>query len=201
MVRRSKPFGPRIKYASLLRATSTPVPPRPRPSSADNLNWNLGYLTPEHETEFYLSLDARLGDAAATLQLSHALEKPSLIEREREATLRNPISVYNWLRRNQPQVFLQDNEIASEKSISRPTNLRSSKRASTQARKEEDIYDEDGILIDLASGPGTSKGKRKRDDDVQYRPKGASGRGGRKKKDETAASNNVKRPKRSSGGS
>lgn len=197
-VKRSKAFAPGKQYTSLLKVPHT-APEHTDKTSADaELEATLGYLTPEHETEYYLSVDARLGDAQAALQLSRAPEKPTLAEREREAALRNPNSVYNWLRRNQPQVFLQDNEIASEKSGSRPTNLRSSKRASTQLRKEEDMYDEDGILMDLGPTPGSSRGKRKRDEDTGYRPKGGSGRGGRKKK-EDATYNGRRASKRSSG--
>ncbi|KAJ9273729.1 hypothetical protein DTO271D3_7426 [Paecilomyces variotii] len=180
-VKRSKAFEPSNKYPSLLQVPHTTTEQFPHELDGDNL----GYLTPEHEAEYFLMMDARLGDAQAAEQLSRAPEKPSLAEREREAALRNPVSVYNWLRRNQPQVFLQDNEITSEKSVSRPANLRTSKRA-TQPRKEEDVYDEDGILMDVAPAPGSSRGKRKRDDDTGYRPKGGSsgGRGSRKKKDD-----------------
>ncbi|KAL1851835.1 hypothetical protein Plec18167_009474 [Paecilomyces lecythidis] len=181
-IKRSKAFEPEHKYSSLLQVPHTTAE-QSSPHEADYDN--LGYLTPEHEAEYFLMVDARLGDAQAAEQLSRAPEKPSLAEREREAALRNPVSVYNWLRRNQPQVFLQDNEIASEKSVSKPANARASKRASTQTKKEEDVYDEDGILVDSTPAPGSSRGKRKRDDDAGYRPKGGnSGRGGRKKKED-----------------
>lgn len=197
-VKRSKALQPAVKYSSLLSIPhSTPGPMTNDPDS--NLATTLGYLTPEHENEFYLRTDARLGDASAALQLSQLPEKPTLTERAREAVLNSPISVYNWLRRNQPQIFLQDNENASEKSASRPANLRSSKRMSTQARpstKEEDLYDEDGIPLDV--GPPSAKGKRKRDDDTQYRPKGGSSKSSRKKR-ESDANYGGRRSKRSSG--
>ncbi|KAL1966009.1 hypothetical protein VTN77DRAFT_4949 [Rasamsonia byssochlamydoides] len=201
-VKRSKPFQPAVKYTSLLNIPhSTPRPlNNDQFSQEGNLETNLGYLTPEHENEYYLTTDARLGDTAAALQLSQLPEKPSLSDRAREAVLRSPISVYNWLRRNQPQIFLQDNENASEKSGSRPANLRSSKRMSTQARpstKEEDLYDEDGFLMDVGP-PSSAKGKRKRDEDTQYRPKGGSSRSSRKKR-ESDASYSGRRSKRSSG--
>ncbi|KAL2009208.1 hypothetical protein VTN00DRAFT_7402 [Thermoascus crustaceus] len=198
-VKRSKAFAPATQYTSLLQVPHTAPAPTEKPTD-DDLDTTLGYLTPEHETEYYLAMDAKLGDAQAALQLSRAPEKPTFADREREAALRNPVSVYNWLRRNQPQVFLQDNELASEKSGSRPTNLRSSKRASTQVRKEEvqDMYDEDGILLDIGPTPGSSRGKRKRDEDTGYRPKGGSGRGGRKKK-EDGTYNGRRVSKRSSG--
>lgn len=197
-VKRSKEFEPGLKYSSLLSLPHiAPAPFGHPPSPSGNLESTLGYLTPEHETEFYLAMDARLGDDAAVLQLSRAPEKPSRAEREREATLRTPISVYSWLRRNQPSVFLQENEIASEKSISRPTNLRSSKRTSAQARKEEDAFEEDNIMNDIGPAPPIPKGKRKREEDTQYRPKGGSSRAGRKKKEDGPP--NARRSKRSSG--
>ncbi|EAW09179.1 uncharacterized protein ACLA_033820 [Aspergillus clavatus NRRL 1] len=198
-VKRSNALPPQLSYTTL-----TQVPHTAPPSEAQDLPTNvsleekLGFLTPEHETEYYLGMDAKLGDEGAAVQLSRIPEKPSLAERERESTLRNPVSVYNWLRRNQPHIFLQDNENASEKSGSRPSNLRVSKRMSTQPRKEEDTYDEDGVPMDTGPVPSSSKSKRKRDDDSGYRPKGGSSRPSKKKKEDNNSS--TKRPaKRPSG--
>ncbi|PKX91604.1 uncharacterized protein P174DRAFT_443574 [Aspergillus novofumigatus IBT 16806] len=197
-IKRGNAFAPHMHYTALQKVPHTSVPSVKQDSSTDiSLEEKLGYLTPEHETEYYLSMDAKLGDEAAALELSRIPEKPSFAERERELALRNPVSVYNWLRRNQPHIFLQDHENASEKSGSRPTNARASKRA-TQPRKEEEAYDEDGVLMDTGPTPGSTKGKRKRDDDTGYRPKGGSSRPSKKKKDDT--NSNAKRTsKRSSG--
>lgn len=187
-VKRGKAFAPELQYTTLLRTPHTVPPPEGQQQSADNeISNNLGFLTPEHETDYCLTLDASLGDESAAVQLSRAPEKPSLAERERGLTMKNPVSVYNWLRKNQPQIFLQDNEITSEKSSSRPANLRSSKRVSGQVRKNEDIYDEDGILMEVGSTSGSTRGKRKRDEDTGYRPKGGSSRTSRKKKDDGAS--------------
>lgn len=194
-VKHGRALAPEMHYTTLSRVPHTVPPPEGHQQPSDDLAFNLGFLTPEHETECYLAMDAKLGDESAALQLSRAPEKPSLAEREREAAMKNPVSVYNWLRKNQPQIFLQDNEIASEKSGSRPSNLRSSKRVSAQVRKDDDIYDDDGILMDVGPAPGTSKSKRKRDDDTGYRPKGGSSRPSRKKKDD-GASNGKRTSKR-----
>jgi hypothetical protein len=204
-VKRSKTFQPAIKYTSLMDVPhSTPPPTTSDQLSQDgNLETNLGYLTPEHENKFYATMDARMGDPSAAQQLSQLPEKPSLAERGRDAALHSSISVYSWLRRNQPQIFLQDHENASEKSGSRPAHLRSSKRQSIQARgpaaKEEDVYDEDGILVDAGPTPANSKGKRKRNEDTQYRPKGGSNRPSRKKKEPDANYGSRRTSKRSSG--
>ncbi|PYH90557.1 hypothetical protein BO71DRAFT_361212 [Aspergillus ellipticus CBS 707.79] len=196
-VKRSKAFAPHMNYSSLVEFPHSGPLQLENPDDY-NPSQELGFLTPEHETEHYLALDAKLGDAEAIEQLVCIPKKPSVADREREAALRSHVSVHNWLRQNQPQIFLQDNENASEKSGSRPSNLRASKRAPAQTRKDEDMYDEESMLADTASNSGGTKGKRKRDEDTGYRPKGGNSRSSRKKKDDETAT--PKRPsKRSSG--
>jgi hypothetical protein len=134
---------------------------------------------------YLLNLDLLLGDPSATSR--HDIADPSnrfpekSADRERDMALRNPVSVYNWLRKHQPQVFLQDNETNSEKASGRGGNARGSKRTSTAAKHEEDIVDEDGILIDR--GSTSTRGKRKRDDEP-YRPKGGSSRSTKRKRED-----------------
>lgn len=199
-IRRTKDFQPSIKYSALAETPhSEPLNDGDQLSEDSQMEINLGYLTPDHETEYLLASDARLGDPSAAAQLSQLPEKPSFSDRQREAAVHNPISVYNWLRRNQPQIFLQDNENASEKGSTRLANVRTSKRTSLarNTTKEEDMYDEDGIAME-APAPSSSKGKRKREEDTGYRPKGGS-RGGSRKKKESDAKNSGRRSKRSSG--
>ena len=106
---------------------------------------------------------------------------------ERDLQLRNPVSVYNWLRKHQPQVFLQDHD----KDIEKKEKSRSSKRASTNTVKQEpedvELYDEDGIAIDYGA---PSKGKRKRmeDGDTGYRPKGGSSKSSKRRKNDSISS-------------
>lgn len=204
-VKRSTTFRPSMQYASLrqiaqhsgsVAASSASIFGELDEDSTTLLNMN--YMTPDHEHEYLLALDAKMGDAAADLQLKQLPDKPTFADREREAILQNPNSVYNWLRRNTPYVFLQDNEVASEKSSqvqtqpqrSTAATARSSKRSSLAASKqaakeskEEDMYDEDGIALDVPA-PSATKAKRKRDEDTGYRPKG--GRSGSSKKKKAA---------------
>jgi hypothetical protein len=188
-IKRNKTFAPAQKYSSLSQAHHTDPDAAALSKKAENESERkLGYFTPEHETEYYLALDAKLGDEAAAVQLARMPDRPTFAERERDLTIRNPASVYNWLRRNQPQT-LQDNELASEKSASRPSNQRSSKRAPAQ-RKDEDMYDEDG-----AETHPTPKNKRKREEDTGYRPKGGSSRSKKKKEEPNqSASKAAKKP-------
>lgn len=177
-IKRNKAFAPAQQYSTLSQThhiTTDAVEKKPD----NDCERQLGYFTPEHETEYYLALDAKLGDEAAATQLARIPDRPTFAERERDLSMRNPASVYNWLRRNQPQT-LQDNEIASEKSASRPSNQRSSKRAPAQ-RKDEDLYDEDGT-----EAQPTPKNKRKREEDTGYRPKGGSSRSKKKKEEPTS---------------
>jgi len=183
-IKRNKEFAPSMQYSTLSQIPhTTPITPDHQ-KGTNGAERKLGYFTPEHETEYYLALDAKLGDEAAALQLARIPHPPTFAEREREASIRNPASVYNWLRRNQPQV-LQDHEIASEKSASRPSNQRASKRAPAQ-RKEEDnhMLDDDGTEVEP-----TPKNKRKRDEDTGYRPKGGSSRPKKKKEESTPTAN------------
>ncbi|OAX84769.1 hypothetical protein ACJ72_00849 [Emergomyces africanus] len=165
----SENFAPAVQYSSLLKIPHTTSSPNGDKSAMDSI---LGFLSPEQETEYSAALDA-----AAAGEPRPALKSVSSASRDREAAIRNPVSVINWLRKHQPQVFLQDADAATEKPPPRSNNPRSSKRASTHARKEEDIYDEDGILVDASvggggggsggggGGGGGGRGKRKRDED------------------------------------
>ena len=181
-VKRNKEFAPAMQYRKLIQIQHTASSAPDQEQGSNGVRRTLGYLTPERETEYYLALDAKLGDETAIAQLARIPDPPTFAEREREAVLRNPASVYNWLRRNQPQA-LQEHEVASEKSTSRPSNARSSKRAPAP-RKEEETLDEDGMEMEP-----TPKNKRKRDEDAGYRPKGGNNRS-KKKKDEPAAAAN-----------
>lgn len=194
-VKRGSAFRPTVQYSALReKRHEQPEKIEEKYTANGNMEDSLGYLTPEYETEYYLATDARLGDEAAALQASRVPEKPTFAERERERTMRNPASVYNWLRRNQPQL-LQDHDNASEKSGSRPSNQRSSKKS--QARKEEDHFDDD--TVSMEAGPTSNpKSKRKRDDDATPKAKGGSSRS-RKKKEDGGASSSRRAPKRASG--
>ncbi|EPS26607.1 hypothetical protein PDE_01545 [Penicillium oxalicum 114-2] len=184
-VKKNKEFAPALQYRKLIQIPHTAASAPEQEQGSNGVRRTLGYLTPERETECYLALDAKLGDETAIAQLARIPEPPTLAEREREAMSRNPASVFNWLRRNQPQA-LQEHEVASEKSTSRPSNVRSSKRALAQ-RKDEELYDEDGTEIEP-----TPKNKRKREDDAGYRPKGGNSRS-KKKKDESGTTRSAKK--------
>ena len=149
-----------------------------------------GILSTRHEEEYLKGLDSFLAGSttiprphAAKNNTSRSLERS--IEREKEMQLRNPVSVYNWLRKHQPQVFLQDNESHAEKE----KKSRPSKRTSTTLKQEPD--DDDSVMVDL--GGSTSKGKRKRDDDAGYRPKGGNSRAKRRREDTGGSSRRSKK--------
>lgn len=184
---RSQDFAPEKSYASLTQAV--PHPPSPVTESKDSGSQSMvPYLSSQQEEQYKQSLDAFLngetdhsrGHVARPLAMANG-EKTT--EREREMQLRNPVSVYNWLRKNKPNVFLQDNESSADKPA-RATGSRSSKRNANRdsiVKQENDMYDEDGIAVDAPS----TRGKRKRDDDSGYRPKGGNSRPTKRKKEET----------------
>lgn len=191
---RNENFAPSVRYGSLLKVQHTE--PRANvypPSREDDIDTVLGFLSPNHDVERSGASDRPASPPPPPPQPQKAGDKAPPTEMDRELAYRNPVSVYNWLRKNQPHTFVQDPDAAYEKGTSR-ANARNAKRANAaQSKKEEDIYDEDGILLDPVVATGSSRNKRKRDEDGGYRPKGGSGSRSRKKKDD-----NAKRPKRSS---
>jgi hypothetical protein len=194
---KSPEFAPSHDYASLL---SFAPASNQTTGKADDLGAaSSGFLTVRQEEQYIHGLDAYLEGVAphprphAQNSLgSRSAEKNT--ERERETQLKNPVSVYNWLRKHQPQVFLQDNEAGTEKTP-RATGSRSSARKSAQKDniKQEKDYDDEGIAADSAP---SARGKRKRDDDPGYRPKGGNSRGVKRRKETKEDSVRSKRTKK-----
>ncbi len=192
--RQSKNLKPTKSYASLLRVPYASLDDSKVDNNPADTLLN-GFPAPRDEERYLEGLDSYLNGTASTsrpftVMAARGGERSS--EKDREMALKNPVSVYNWLRKHQPQVFLQDNEAHSEKPSTRPANSRASKRAST-VKQEPDLYDEDGIALDVGAN---SRGKRKRDDDGGYRPKGGNGRPVKRKKDDGSTS--AKKSKRGS---
>ena len=140
------------------------------------------YLTLDHEEEYLSALDAALGIPTPNTQSlpdSHPIRSN---EREKDSALRNPVSVYNWLRKNHPGIFLQDGDPAPDKPPSKPAGTsRSARKAGGAARAEAEIIDEDGNVVGGIPVEAPSRSKRKREDEP-YRPKGGSSRSSKRKK-------------------
>lgn len=200
--------------------TTTPHT-RPSLASIDNipqlkLEEPLGYLSPAHEEDYLCSLDA---------VLSHPLEpgaydindpanndgrpfrpfdRSTALITDKEVSLKNPMSVTNWLRRNQPEVFLQDkyeertNAKASRQAAAEAAAATGgpsgpgghggrSKRASMASvstpvapKADEDMADEEtGFYHE--TGKSSARGTKRTRDDEPYRPKGGSSRPKRKR--------------------
>ena len=135
-----------------------------------------GFLDPAHEEDYLASMDAAMDPSDSqqfTTIASYSTRTSERQEKERDANLRNPVSVYNWLRRNAPSVF----ENPDEKP---PVPGRNSKRASNIIKQEPELLDDEGnLLSSVVEGP--TKVKRKRDDEP-YRPKGGSSRPSKRRK-------------------
>jgi IEC3 subunit of the Ino80 complex, chromatin re-modelling len=185
----SPAFVPQRSYTSLLKVPHTLAGPRYDSTQETLNNISSGCLTAAQEEQYLEGIDSFLAGKsnsarphAANNLAARSTEKSA--ERERELQLRNPVSVYNWLRKHQPQVFLQDHESHGEKQT-RPGGSRASKRASVpnnaSIKQEHDLYDDDGIALDANH---TGRGKRKRDDDPGYRPKGGNSRPLKRKKED-----------------
>lgn len=149
-----------------------------------------GYFSPNHETEYLTTLDNALTNASLSSRhlTSSQLAKANEREREKDSQLRNPVSVHNWLRKNQPQVFQQE-DLNLDKPPSRnaakpspkPSNPpKASKRLSAAPKQEHEVIDDEGFLI--GGNPEVPpRSKRKREDEP-YRPKGGSSRPSKKKR-------------------
>jgi hypothetical protein len=185
-----------------------------RPFTLPNIPYNLSSMTGLRQIELqdlseehpvtYLSpseLDDYLSAIDTSLKLPPAptvhVSIPRVHLSDKELAVRNPNSVYNWLRRHEPKIFLQDGE-GSEKSLTgKPGALRGAgKRASIPAPSRPDMVEfveEDGIGYDASlggAGGTSSKGKRKRasEEDAGYRPKGGSSKPSKKKRKDGAGS-------------
>lgn len=149
-----------------------------------------GYLSPDHEDEFLFTLDSHFGDNPIDLRptLPSQHSKLSEKDKEKDAQLHNPVSVYNWLRKHHPNVFLQDEsnpERPAQRSVPKPSPkpshpAKSTKRSSAVPKQEHEVLDEEGFLVEgnLDVPPKT---KRKREDEP-YRPKGGSSRSTKRKR-------------------
>ena len=156
-----------------------------------------GYLSPPHEDEYLTTLDASI-DGLPTQSDSHPIRG---LERASEAALKNPVSVYNWLRKHHPQVFLQDeNTVSGPKeqatdgkegkegkasaNTAQPVGQSTTASAKKEGRSKRgsmvpEILDDEGFVISGGTEPAekavnTGRGKRKREDEP-YRPKRGSG--------------------------
>lgn len=165
----------------------------------------IGYMDPTHEDEYLAQLDASLGSQpidGLTLPVPTS-SAPKLSDKE--LSIRNPSSVYNWLRRHQPHVFSapsanggggREGDEASEKSGLKPPKARSKKKKGATTIQAEDanaaVRDRNrnrdrcrrrrwAFAGDMYQG-GSARGK-KRAEDQSFQPKGeSSARKSRKRK-------------------
>jgi hypothetical protein len=139
----------------------------------------IAYLTADSMDNYLYDIDASLGTAPPP----HHTERMT----QQDLAIKNPHSVYNWLRKNEPKIFLQDGE-GSEKSMGKPGSLRGAgKRASMPGPSKPDsleIVEEDGLGYDPTIGglEPTKGAKRKRDDDGGYHPKSGTPADGKTRK-------------------
>jgi len=150
-----------------------------------------GYMSPTHEEEYLLAMDVALADPGVQdgrIRIPQTHPAPT----EKDLTVRNPDSVYNWLRKHQPQVFLQDKdpqhlENLSEKSAARAGGAGRGKRQSAitgTPGPKTDPDDEDGFVAESGGGNGKGRKSKAGDEDPAYRPKGGSSRPSKRKRED-----------------
>ncbi|KAI9813588.1 MAG: hypothetical protein M1827_003657 [Pycnora praestabilis] len=145
-----------------------------------------GYLTPAHEDDYLFALDISLGTSPVlprqTVPTHPIRLGDKALEKEKDVAVRNPVSVYNWLRKHHPQVFLQDHEGSSEKQSGKSASSRAAKRTSIAPSRTDHEGAEEEHGLPNESG-ATAKGKKKKDDEP-YRPKGGSSRPSKRKRED-----------------
>ena len=141
------------------------------------------YLSPAHEDEFCTNLDRYLETSPPDTQPLPPPIKPTDRERERDAQLHNPMSVYNWLAKHRQEIMVDPNEGEShnhsnnnthrerpnkgsekkkkESPKTTPAPSRGSKRErpSTSGRESrtepvEEVLDDEGFVVGLKGGGG-----------------------------------------------
>jgi hypothetical protein len=170
-----------------------------------------GYMSPVHEDEYLLAYDQILDIPGFDQSLQQgrpvrlASAQPPLSEKD--LTVRNPDSVYNWLRRHQPQVFLQDKDAAHHENLSEKSAApKTSKANASKIKRESAVGGTPGPREheeEDPAAPETGKGRRKTtggEDDTAYRPKGGSSRPAKRKREEGDAPPSKKKKSRASTG-
>ena len=139
------------------------------------------YLDAAHEDAYLGALDATLEGVQPVPETQPP--KPILSE----ITLRNPVSIYNWLRVHKPDVFVQEG--GAEKGGQEEKEAKANASAAAGVKREgrsikrssvAELLDDDGNIIGGFAENAASKSKRKREDDA-YRPKGGGSSKKRKK--------------------
>lgn len=180
-VLQSSAFQPDNSYASLAKDLAEQTT-RVADTISDAPDFKSGFLTITQEDQYQRAMDDFLRGEALTPRghvNGHAKDGERNLDKDKEIQLRNPVSVYNYLRKHEPKVFLQDEDAKP----SRTTGNRASKRSSNRdsiLKQEQELYDEDGIAVEATGG----RSKRKRDEDGGYRPKGGAAR--KRKRDSEA---------------
>lgn len=157
-----------------------------------------GYLSPAHEEEYLAALDQVLADPDFDIALQEgrpirtAASHPPLSEKD--LTVRNPDSVYNWLRKHQPQVFLQDKDAAHHENMSEKSAPVKGNAGGRKGIKRESAvgggtpgprdHDDEESVAGEAGGKGRRKTTVGGEDDTAYRPKGGSSRPAKRKRED-----------------
>lgn len=204
------------RLANLSRITHTTLACVPPPGMPIDLieDSPAGYLDPLHEEEYLANIDGFLSAAPPDAQPALPRHpKPTEREKEKDAQLNNPVSVYNWLRSHSDTKSITqevEKEPASATSnipepihqkakpspkppssagngTTKPSRKRASSAIMLKQELEEELLDEEGYVIAGGSETPASRGKRKRENDESYRPKGGSSKSRKKTKSSNGA--------------
>jgi len=187
----------------------------------------IAFLTSTHEDDYLNRLDAKNGDSVLQsgddIQLATppSFAKMSAREIDREVELRNPLSVHNWLKNHNVNLTLGENDEKSDvaaatagsgkKTTSRNLAKKVGDRAVERAKEKDDgspmsssfpgnKTDLDLIEDELGLDDTPNRGKKPKDSDETYRPKGGRSSKSKRKREDTEPKSGSKKPKTSIGG-
>lgn len=92
--------------------------------------------------------------AVTTLKDTSAAGASSISTTSRDFALRNPTSVYNWLRKHAPNTFLQDNDGGEEKKQKGSSGDKKSRKAHRMVDEDEEEEEEDNTRTPARKGAG-----------------------------------------------
>lgn len=131
--------------------------------------------------------------AVTNLKDTSAAGASSISTTSRDFALRNPTSVYNWLRKHAPNTFLQDNDGGEEKKQKGGGGDKKSRKAHRMVDEDEEEEEEDNTRTPARKGAGGGGARKPGAEGGRANTAAARAKGERASRRSTAASAKSKR--------
>ncbi|KAF4555911.1 Hypothetical protein D9617_2g058760 [Elsinoe fawcettii] len=186
------------------------------PDAANEIADPIAYFTSQHESDHHDKFDLTWGDPLYGMPAPRDKSPPvfhqmTAREQEREVELRNPLSVHNWLKKHNINIADTDDTKsdagtpAGVKKGGRALAKKVGDRAIERARERDDASPMSSAAgrepEQEEEGDDTpARGRKSRDADETYRPKGGRSGRSKRKRDDGESRGASKKPKTSLGG-